>query len=50
MKKSLEWKGGLGFDSVSKWSLTGSYFDPSLNFSRNPSLPELGLSENWRFS
>jgi hypothetical protein len=50
MKKSLEWKGGLGFDRVSKWSLSGSYFEPSLNFRRNPSLPELGLRENWRLS
>jgi hypothetical protein len=50
MKKSLEWKSGLGFERVSKWSLRGSYFDPSLNFRRNPSFPWLGLRENWRLS
>jgi hypothetical protein len=50
MKKSLEWKGGLGFDRVSKWSLSGSYFEPSLNFRRNPSLPVLGLRENCKLS
>ena len=50
IKKSLEWNGGLGFERVSKWSLRGSYFEPSLNLRRNPSLPELGLMEYWRFS